>query len=161
MAIDLTVLNVPYSYPTDGQSPGWGEGATDWAVAVTEALNDLIAPTDITQTTFVIANNQTSFTDINGLNFNTGLVRSATINYSCYRISTSNPSGHAESGILDIVYDNSAASPKWLISGSGITGNSGITFNILDSGQLQYKSTDIGSAGYSGVLHFRAKTLAQ
>lgn len=161
MSIELTVLNVPYAYPTDGQSPGWGEAATDWATAVTEALNDLIAPTDITKTTFVIANNQTTFTDINGLNFNTGLVRSASISYACYRVTDSNTYGHSESGTINIVYDNSAPTPKWSITAFGITGNSGITFDITDAGQVQYKSTNITGANYSGVITFRANTLPQ
>lgn len=162
MPVTLVVNNTPYEYPIDGDSPGWGQPATDWATAVTAVLNELLGSTDIIQTPFVIDNNITSFTDILGLSFNTGLVRAAVIDYSIYRTSTGSPSGHAETGVLNVVYDN-LASPgsKWSILGYGVNGNAGVTFSITDSGQVQYKSSNISSSGYSGIMHFRAKTLAQ
>lgn len=162
MPIELIVNNIPFEYPVAGDEPGWGQPATDWATEVTEVLNDLKGPNDILQTSVAISNNISVFTDIAGLTFNTGQVRSAVINYSVYRISTANPSGNAESGVLSITYDNSASSGnKWLITAYGISGNSGLTFNITDAGQVQYKSTDINSTGYSGTMTFRAKALEQ
>ena len=162
MPITLTVNNQPFNYPVPGDSPGWGADATGWAEQVTAVLNDLQNPNDILDTSFNITNNQTSFTNVNGLVFNTGQVRSATINYSVYRVSTASPSGNAESGTLVITYDNAAApGSKWSMIGTDLDGNSGITFTITDGGQIQYKTTDIGTSGYNGVMHFRAKTLAQ
>lgn len=161
MPVTLTVNNIPFEYPVPGDSPGWGQPATDWATQVTIALQDLQGLTDIPQKTFTISNNVTSFTDIAGLTFNTGLVRAAFIDYSVYRTSTGSPSGFSESGNINIVYDNLAApGSKWRIVGGSIPGNSGVTFTITDAGQFQYKSTDMG-AGHSGNMHFRAKTLNQ
>jgi hypothetical protein len=160
MPIDLTVNSITFPYPTAGQSPGWGQAATDWATEVTEVLNELKGPNDIAQTTFNIQNNISTFTNIAGLSFNTGQVRAATIQYSIYRTSTANPSGYSEGGTINIVYDNSAGSgSKWLISAGNIAGNSGVTFTVTDAGQFQYKSTDITAPGYSGVMTFRAKSL--
>lgn len=160
MPIELIVNNLPFFYPVAGDEPGWGQSATDWAAEVTDVLNDLKGPNDILQTTVAISNNVSSFTNIASLTFNTGQVRSAVINYSVYRISTANPSGNAESGVLSITYDNSASSGnKWLLTGYGISGSSGLTFNITDAGQMQYKSTDIGTSGYTGEMTFRAKAL--
>lgn len=162
MPVTLTVNHIPFEYPIPGDSPGWGEGATGWAEEVTTVLNDILGPNDIIETTFNIVNNQISPANIVGLSFNTGSVRAATIEYSVYRTSSTHLSGQAESGTLSIVYDNLAASGfKWSLVGSNLNGISGVTFSILDSGQFQYISTDIGNTGYSGVLHFRAKTLGQ
>ena len=162
MPITLTVNNIPFEYPVSGDSPGWGGPATDWATEVTLVLNELLGSTDIVQTPFIISNNITSFTNIVGLSFNTGLVRGAVIDYTIYRTSTANPTGQAESGVLSVVYDNLAGSgSKWSLIAYGLNGNSGVTFNITDAGQLQYKSTDIGATGYSGVMHFRARSLGQ
>lgn len=162
MPITLTVNNVPVEYPLPGDSPGWGAGATDWAEQVTIALNNLQSPTDIQQKTFTIQNNISSPTNVTGLSFNTGLVRAAFIQYSIYRTSTSNPSGNVEAGTMTIVYDNSAASgSKWSLVGGPISsGTSGVTLTITDAGQFQYQSTNLGT-GYSGVMHFSAKTLGQ
>ena len=162
MPITLIVNNIPYEYPIPGDSPGWGQPATDWASEVTLVLNDLLGPNDITETAFSLQNNITSFTNVAGLSFNTGQVRSAVIDYSVYRTSTANPSGNAESGLITIVYDNLAASgSKWSMTMGPVNGDAGVIFSILDNGQVQYQSSDINSTGYSGVMKFRAKTLGQ
>lgn len=160
MSITLVVNNIPFEYPSAGTAPGWGQPATDWASEVTEVLGELSGPNDIIQTTFSIQNNISVFTNIASLTFNTGQVRGATINYTIYRTSTANPSGFSEGGTIQIVYDNAAGvNDKWSMTVFGITGNSGVTFNLTDAGQFQYKSTDINSTGYSGVMTFRAKSL--
>lgn len=162
MPIELTVNNIPFQYPTPGDEPGWGQPATDWASEVTDVLNLLFGPNDILDTSASISNNVSIATDIPKLLFNPGAVRSATIDYSIYRISTANPSGNAETGLMKIVYDNAAsAGSKWSVTIFGVTGDAGVTFNILDNGQFQYKSSNINSIGYSGVMHFSAKSLGQ
>lgn len=162
MPITLTVNNIPFEYPIPGDSPGWGQGASDWAEEVTFVLNDLLGPNDITETTFNIGNNITGSTNVNGLTFNTGQVRAAQVAFSVYRLSTAQQSGHSESGLMTLSYDNLASSgSKWSLVIGNLTGNSGVTFTVTDTGQVQYQSTDIGSAGYSGVMHFKATALAQ
>lgn len=154
----LIINNTPYNYPTAGDEPGWGGEATGWAEGVTNVLADLLGPNDILETAFNVANNQTSFADITGLIFNAASVREAQIRYSVFRVSTDNPSGHTESGTIQINYDNNAG---WSINQGNILGSSGVTFSITPAGQLQYKSTDIGSLNYIGTMKFRAKTLQQ
>jgi len=162
MPISLVVNNIPFEYPSPGDSPGWGQPATDWASEVTLVLTELFGPNDLAETTFNIANNISAFTNVAGLLINTGAVRSADISYSVYRTSTSNPSGFSESGIINVTYDNLAASgSKWSLIQYGINGSSGVIFNITDGGQVQYKSSDLGATGYSGVMHYRVKTLGQ
>lgn len=156
----LIVNNTPYNYPVSGDEPGWGEaaGATGWPKGVTDALSDLLGPNDILETAFNIANNQASFADVTGLVFNAASVRAAEISYSVFRISTANPSGHTETGTIQIVYDNNVG---WSINQGNILGSSGVTFQVTNTGQIQYKSTDIGSLNYIGTMKFRAKTLQQ
>lgn len=158
---NLTVANNTYAYPDPGTEPGWGEEATSWAQAVTDVLNTLLAPGDILETSFAIANNVSSDTNINGLVFDSGSIRAANITYAVYRMSTANPSGNAESGTIQLTFDNSAApGSKWIVAVQN-SGNAGITFTCTDAGQVQYKSTDIGTPGYSGQIKFSARTLSQ
>lgn len=154
----LIVNNTPYNYPTAGDEPGWGGQATGWATAVTDVLTDLLGPNDILETSFNVANNQISWADVTGLTFNTAQVRAADISYSIYRVSTGTPSGQTEKGTIQIAYDNAVG---WILNQGNILGNAGLQFQILSSGQVQYKSTDIGAPGYSGIMHFRAKSLDQ
>jgi hypothetical protein len=162
MPVTLIVNNIPYDYPVAGDSPGWGQAATGWATEVTTVLNDLLGPNDILQTTFVIANNNVTPANVNGLSFNTGQVRAAFIEYSIYLTSTSNPSGFSEAGQMIAVYDNLAGTgSKWSLTMGSVNGNSGVTFTITDTGQIQYVSPNVGASGYSGVMHFNAKSLNQ
>lgn len=154
----LIVNNTPYLYPVAGDEPGWGANAVDWAEAVTNVLSDLSGPNDILETAFNIANNQITAVDITGLIFNASSVRAAEVSYSAFRLSSTNLSGHAESGKINLVYDNNLG---WILNQGNILGSAGITFSILNSGQLQYTSTDIGATNYVGTLKFRGKTLAQ
>lgn len=156
MSRPLIVNNNTFNYPDPGEDVGWGSESSDWASEVTEVLGSLLSTGDILLATFNVANNVSVFTDIVGLAFTAGLVRSVNVQYSLYRISTGNPSGNAETGTLAIVYDNNASSGnKWLLSQTA-TGDGGITFDITDLGQFQYKTTDIGAPGYQGILKFKA-----
>lgn len=161
MSVNLTVNNNTFAYPTNGQEPGWGEGATAWAEAVTEVLNTLVAPSDILETSYTIDNNVSVPLDVNRMLFDPGTVRAANITYAIYRTSTATPSGKVESGTIYLNYDNAASlGNKWSLSQQR-HGDSGVSFSVTDAGQIQYISSDIDNTGYSGNIKFLAKTLSQ
>lgn len=162
MSIPLTVAGVTYNYPEQGSDPDWGNEASSWAQAVSSVLNTLIAPGDILASTATINDNVIVATDVNGLNFDPTLVRSSNVTYNIYRASTDTPSGNVEDGTIYLNYDNNAAPGfKWTLS-QRTNGNSGVSFSILDNGQVQYISTQIdnGGGGYTGTLTFSARSLA-
>lgn len=157
----LTVNNNVYDYPDPGTEPGWGESATAWAQAVTDVLSTLLAPGDILETSFVIGNNVTTYTNINGLAFDGATVRAANVSYVVTRSSVETPSGTNESGEIHLTYDPAGGGgSKWKLSVISDAA-AGITFTCTDAGQVQYKSTDIGSTTYQGQIKFSAKTLSQ
>jgi len=161
MAVDLTIAGTTFEYPTSGEDPNWSEQASGWAIAVTEAINTLLSPGDILQTTFTLSNNIAVPTNINGLLFDSGMTRAANVSYVIYRISDSNTSGFTETGTLLLMFDDSASpGTKWQMS-QVTEGNSGISFFIGDDGQMKYISSDLGDIGYAGTIRFAAKTLAK
>jgi hypothetical protein len=161
MSTPLTVNNNVYNYPGPGEDPGWGADASDWAAAVTDVLASVVSTTDILQTSFTIANNVSSATNITTMTFDTALVRAANISYSIYRKTDSATSGNVESGVIYLTYDNGASSGnKWLL-GQQKNGESSVVFSITDAGQVQYTSSNLAGANYVGTLKFTAKTLAQ
>lgn len=161
MAVQLIVNGNTYNYPEAGEDPQWGEDASAWAVAVTDTLSTLSGTNDILNSTATIANNVSVAADINGLLFNPTNVRSALIQYSVYRASSSTLLGNAESGVIELVYDNNASSGSRWITSQIKNGDAGIVFSILDSGQVQYISTNIGATSYVGTMKFSAKTFTQ
>lgn len=157
----LTVGNQIFNYPDPGTEAGWGQDATGWATAVTAALGALISPGDILQTTLVVANDQSAAADVTGLFFNSTLVRAANISYAVYRVSTGVPLGVAESGMLMLdLNDTGTTGNKWNMTQLK-NGDAGVVFSVTDGGQIQMVSTNIGSAGYSGVINFSAKVLTK
>lgn len=154
----LTVGNQVFNYPDPGTEAGWGEDATGWAEAVTLVLNALIAPGDILPTTLQIINNANVDTNIVGLAFNRNAIRAANVSYHISRLSDTTEE-IVESGLLFITAElTSSDNPIWTMVQTK-DNEAGVTFSITDGGQVTYKSTDIGSAGYSGTIRFSAKTL--
>lgn len=162
MSRPLVVNNKTFNYPDPGEDPSWGTDASDWASEVTDVLGTLLAPGDILSTSFNLADNVTVATQIQGLAFDPSLSRSAKIVYSIYRTSLDNPAGNAETGEIDIIYDNLAPiGEKWKMT-QNKNGEAGVVFSISDLGQFSYISTqiDTGSGGYSGIMKFSAKSTA-
>ena len=161
MAVTVIINNKSFDIPSPGDDPGWGEDTTGWIVEANKVIADLFGPGDILETTFAVANGVASPLPIVGLFFDSSTIRSVIIEYSIYRISTANPSGNAESGIISMVYDNSAgAGEKWSFTVEAVN-NAGVTFSVSDNGQVNYISTDIDSTGYVGVMKFKASALSQ
>lgn len=148
----LTIQNQTFNYPDPGTDPGWGEESSAWAQAVTDALNTLIAPGDILETSFTLQDNITTPTLIVGLRFDSALVRAANVTYSINR------NGQAQSGTLHLNFNISGATgQKWTIQ-EARSGEVGIIFSVNDTGQVSYQSSATGS---TSNIKFSARTLSQ
>lgn len=156
MSTPLIIDNQTFNYPVAGESPGWGEDATAWAVAVTNVLATVSGDGDIGLTSATLANNQAVAANVSGLLFDVAVVRGAKIEYSIYRTSSTITTPKAEKGTMEVSYDGST----WSILRSA-TEDTGITFTISSTGQIQYTSTDVGSTSYTGTMKFYAKALGQ
>lgn len=160
MATNLTVNNNVYAYPEPGDEPGWGADATGWAEEVTTVLTSLQGADDIPETTFNIANNQSSLATVTGLDFNPATVRSAVIDYSIYR--TTNSTELAEKGTLELVYKNGGTvTEKWSIGRVFFGDDAGVEFSMTDAGQMEYTSTNVSGTGYVGEMKFEARCTLQ
>lgn len=161
MAIELTIAGNTFLFPEKGQDPDWSEDASAWAKAITDAVNTLLGTGDILNSTVTIATNISTATNINGMIFDPGTIRAANVNYAIYRKDINDTYGFSETGTLSLTYDNNApATTKWTLGQSSV-GNSGVSFSVLDSGQVQYTSTNLSGTSYVGILKFNAKTLTQ
>lgn len=159
MSKQLTIAGTVYNFPVAGESPNWGSEATETISAIVDALNSLLGPGDILQTSESIQNNISIATPINGLIFDPNVVRAATISCSIYRMSASNLSGYSQVSKAFIVYDDNASiGQKWKMTIES-NGDAGITLSINDAGQCFYTSSDIGASSYVGTIVFTARTL--
>lgn len=157
MAKNLQVGNDVYSYPENNENPGWGEDATAWAEAVSDALATVQGPNDIPLTTSTLSNNQTTFADIPSFELNAANVQAFSAEYLVIR--EYDPGSGAitvtESGTIRGNYDGS----DFYISVDNER-DAGITFEITSAGKLQYKTTDL-TGHVSSTIKFKAKTIDQ
>lgn len=139
MALTLQVGTEVFQYPENGTNPQeqWGEEASNWAKAVTDLLANIQGPDDISITTFSLADNVTSPTDIVGLIFSTTNVISVNVEYVIERI-IPGPTVIAESGIIMGYFDGT----NFAISQQAV-GNSGISIDVQNDGQFVYTSTNL------------------
>ena len=150
----LTVGTEEFEFPLEGENPGYGSEITDWAVAVTTALETVQKPNDIPTRTESILNNRSTLIPISGFNFNISEVVSIECKYFIQR-SSSTTSIIAESGFIEGCFDG----VDWGIS-RRTTGDAGmLEISITSTGQIQYKSSDIGSVSYNGTITFEAKVI--
>lgn len=158
MGIDLKVNNNIYSYPEPGSEPGWGQDATGWAEAVTEALDSLTGTGTINETQALIENTATD-KEVVGLLFNVSLIESATVTYRILRRTTGTGAEIlAEAGEFNVSYD--AANSQWLMSHvikSG--GETRVTFSINNIGQVVYTSEALTGSSYTGYIRFKTITI--
>ena len=144
MSIEVTVNNIPFNIPTQGQSAPWGEPLDGFFFEIARVLNSLKGSGDN------ILNNVTTPTDVTDMKFDANLVRSFTIRGNLTRVYDS------ASVYEEFVITGLKKASTWALQQDGI-GNAGIDFTITPAGQLQYTSSNLSYVTtYSGLLKFRA-----
>jgi hypothetical protein len=106
-------------------------------------------------TSFTIANNQSSAADVTGLLFDPISTRSFILDYSIYRQTDTGSSAVAQVGQLRGVYNTQSST--WLMSDDYSGQNSSVVFSIQPSGQIRYTSSNIAGANYVGTLKYTVR----
>lgn len=148
----LTIGTESFEIPEQGDNPDYGESVTDFLEAAADALSTVQAPNDILNQSASILNNQATFVDISGFIFDSSQVISINAEAIIQR-STVSP---ANVLVEDIVIRGNFNGSSWVYSVISQS-NAGVTFNITDAGQLQYKSSDVSGTNYSGTITFRGR----
>jgi len=156
MSIQITINGNNYNLPVQGQSPPWGQDLTDIILALTTVASNIVGTGDITTTSFILANNQSSASNVTDLSFDPGTIRSAIIQYSVHR--STSLSEEAETGTLFLTYKN--VSSTWDIT-RAFGGSSSVVFTITNAGQIQYTTSNLTGTSYSGLMKFSAKAYTQ
>ena len=156
MSKQVTISGTTYTLNQQGDSPPWGEDLSSLLEALVEVANSVVGTGDILTTSFSVANNISSATNITGLVFDPAQIRSAIISYSVYR--STNSTELSEAGQIMVTYKSTANS--WELARYSV-GDAGLTFTMLPSGQMQFTSTNMSGTGYSGLLKFNAKAFTQ
>lgn len=158
MAITLIVNNVPFEYPEQGEQQPWGESATNWAIEVTKVLSSIKGPYDLAETAALINSVQSTSESVQGMFFDSLNVRSFVVTGNITR--TTDLDQKYEEFKLTGLYRGSTLG--WALQQESL-GNSGVTFSINSSGQIQYTAVALSGnqSTYTGLIKFRGIGIAQ
>jgi trimeric autotransporter adhesin len=149
--IDITLKNQDTNYVFAGPSSG-GPAQPGFRTLVSADIPTLAyVPSntgDISPSSFALANNQSSASNITGLSFSSS-VHGATIFYSIVINATSSL---YESGTIQIC---NTGGPSWQLTQQSTGNSTSVVISITSAGQLQYTSTSY-SGFSSGTIYFRA-----
>jgi hypothetical protein len=101
-------------------------------------------------TSFSLANNISSATNVTSLSFSTATVLAAVIEYSIARSSSTTKATAV--GRLRIVYNS--LTNVWSTSDDYAGNDTGINFTVTAAGQVQYTSTNYSGTSYVGTLQY-------
>lgn len=160
MTKSVILNNIPFDIPESGDQ-NYVEELTDYLVELSNVLGTISAPLDIIKTTFNLANNISSPTNVTGFLFATASTVKFEAEYTIVRSTAGTTM--TESGKLIGMQGSSGwelARTDVLAQNGTFDSLAGITFDITAGGQVTYTSTDL-SGQLSGILTFSAKTLEQ
>lgn len=164
----LTVGNEEFEFPLEGESPGYGSEITDWAEAVTIALETVQKPNDIPTTSEISLNPDIVLNvpaPIPGFSFSTAEVIAIESKYLFKRSYTyidpltSLPVNAVimEVGFIEGYFDGS----NWGMT-TRTTGDAGVLVTINPAGQMLYQSTlafPVGATNKSLTIVYEAKVI--
>ena len=111
--------------------------------------------------TFAIANNQASAVNITGFQINKDQISAAFVDFLVQRVTTSTGAVElVEAGKLTALYN--PTSDNWSLVEESVNNpeNSGVTFSITSTGQMQYTSSNVGGTPSISRVVYRARVLA-
>jgi hypothetical protein len=160
----LTVGNEEFEFPISGENAGYGSEITDWAEAVTTALETVQKPNDIPTTAEIPLDATVGLnvaTAIPGFSFSTAEVIAIESKYLFKREWTQGTEEKIkmEVGFIEGFFDGF----EWGIS-IRTTGDAGVLLTILSTGQMRYQTTEIFPAGSTNnrlSIVYEAKVINQ
>lgn len=147
----LQIGNQTFEYPTQGEG-NWGEEATAWAEAVTEALATIQGPEDILLTEALLTNGSSG--NISGLTFDTSVVQQVLVEGLIIRTYLDATPTEAEAFVAIGAYNGSTFNISVESSGLDV----GVTLDIDNSGQFTYQALNKPNTD-SIIIKFKGKAI--
>ncbi len=138
MTIRLVVIDKGFDYPDTGTGEGWGEAATDWAEAMSEAMNSIVSNQDIPLSEAVVVNGSSGI--VNGMNFSASAVQRIEVTGVINRVYTalSTKAEEAEAFTVQGAYNG----VDFLISLQASGDDTGVALDVTSLGQFEYVAED-------------------
>ena len=155
MAITIKIQNQVIEFPESSESPNWAPAMVSFAQAVEAAIATITGSFDVpSQTQNIDSDNPGIDINITNLTFPSTDVLNVEIMYGVLR--QTDLSLVTEGGTLSLLYNSSnPVGDKWVIS-QVQQGDAKISFDITDTGQVQFTTETIAGINHTGIITFRA-----
>jgi hypothetical protein len=148
-------------FPNSGSDPNWASGIIAFAQAVAEQLEAIASPFDVPPKVQILTSNSNTNLALEDAIFPTGSVRSFTLYYAIYRVSST--TSITEQGEVSGMYNSDTST--WILTDSysgdrqATTGLPYHTFS-MDGDQLEISTVAIGGTydSASSTISYSAKT---
>jgi len=151
MSKTLQIGNQTFEYPVQGDS-NWGEEATAWAEAVTEALATVQGPEDILTTEALLTNGGSG--NVSGLVFDTSVVQQVIVEGLIVREYLDATPTEAEAFVSNGSYNGTT----FYISVESVGNDTGVTLDINNSGQFTYTAENRANTS-NIIIKFKGKAI--
>ncbi len=152
MSKSVTISGTTYTLNQQSDDPPWGEEISDLLQALVDVANNSVGTGDIPNTSFNSLALTATNLPVTNLIFDPSVVRSAVIDYSISRITST--AEENECGTMYITYNTLAGT--WSLN-QNYVGSSGVSFTIGNDGQINYTSLTMAGSGYSSKMRFKAQ----
>ena len=160
MAYTVTILGTSINLPDTSASPNWAPGQVAFNKAVANALQFTVGTFDVPPTTYQMVANSNSNVIIGGLSFPTSEIRGVFLYYTVFRQTTTN--NESETGLMVLNYNpNNSTGNQWEVGTGPYVGNSTVTFQVTDAGQVTFSSQVLAGANHTGTIGYYAKVIQQ
>ena len=150
MSKTLQVGDEIFEYPVNG-SPNYGEEATGWSEAVTDALKEVKGPGDISTTETILTGTSG---DIAGLQFDTSFVQRVLIEGLLTREFNVNPT-KIESFTIEGIYNGT----EFIIQSEFVGDDTNVSFDTV-GGQFRFSTVaDLDDAPNGLTIKYKAKAI--
>ena len=151
MSKTLQIGNQTFEYPSQGDS-NWGEEASAWAEAVTEALATVQGPEDILLTEALLTNGSSG--NVSGLSFDTSVVQQVLVEGLIVRKYLDATPTEAEAFVATGAYNGTT----FYLSVESTGNDSGVVLDIDNSGQFTYQASNKVNTD-NIVIKFKGKAI--
>lgn len=151
MSKTLQIGNQTFEYPSQGDS-NWGEEASAWAEAVTEALATVQGPEDILLTEALLTNGSSG--NVSGLLFDTSVVQQVLVEGLIVRTYLDATPTEAEAFAAIGSYNGTTFSLSIESTGN----DTGVELDIDNTGQFTYQAENKANTD-SIVIKFKGKAI--
>lgn len=160
MSTQINIGGQIIEFPTSGESPDWGQAITQFAEAVSDALQGVVGNYDVSPQSYILTQDVNTDVALTNLSFPTSAVAGAIVTIGINRVNSGGNEQY-ETTTINASFDGTV----WNFSRESVGNVTNLsdqiltTFNITPAGQFTFSTIALGGTFESGFINYAAKAI--